>query len=143
MKKAWALTIVLLMLFTSISFIALIMPTIVQTNPTVTIRPESNTCLDNRTGTAVVLTSDAKTSFTLYRVLAYTPSGVDNNVTVFKLTKDGKTEITLPYKIDLIPGEELALGFLVYNPDATKFVMVIDNNKTAEIDVLCNLNRDG
>lgn len=107
-------------------------------SPIVKMRISSFTCLKNETGAAVVLNTTAPAEFNITKVIAVTSHGSDNNVTVYRLYKDRKEKVNLPYEISLKPGEELALGFLAHRGDVYSFKIITDGNRSVVLNVYCS-----
>ena len=107
--------------------------------PTVYVRVSSVTCLQDRTGMAVVLntSSDRMAEFTIYRVEAISKNRTISDVEVFILTEDGRIRIGLPYKITIEPGEEVVLGFLAHAPGVDMFIVTVDCNRSVMLATNC------
>ena len=138
MKRLFALLIIVIMSFASMFFLGMHLVSSSKA-PTVYVRISSVTCLQNRTGIAVIFntTSDKPVEFTIYSVTAVSNNTTVNDVDVYALTEANRTKIELPYRVVIRPGEEVVLGFLSHTPSVEKFIIITDDNKQVELSTNC------
>lgn len=104
--------------------------------PRILVIPSSVTCFKNETGLAIVLRSNSTVQVDITKALAVLSYGATDNVTVYKLYRNGKEKISLPYHTILKPSEELPIGLLTPNSGVKAFNLTI-NGVDIQVETHC------